>query len=728
MTSEVGWDAGPEDGAIESPFFQSAIDALPANVAILDPAGAVTHVNDGWRRFAVLNHHVSPDQLIGENYLHVCERASGPCSEGAGAVAEALRDLLAGGRETFEWEYPCHSPTEQRWFRLRAKRFEHRGRNWAALIHTNDTARCLAEQARSLTTSLFRAAMEATLDAFVLLTPICSEHVDCIDFEVADANPRAEAMLRRSRAQLVGSRWTHQLKKSHDAGLFQQLIDASTRGTTEQLDLHLPLANWAFDWVNVQVVPCRSGLACFFRDITPRKSLEAQLRAAACTDDLTQLPNRRAVTGHINTAIAAHKAELACRYALLFLDFDHFKLINDSLGHDVGDAYLVQIGNRLQRVTKDLSLGLPDTVNLLAGRLGGDEFILCCQGVGLTDEHLQTITRTVLEVIGQPIHLADQTLEASASIGVTTSDHPCDRAEQVLRDADVAMYHAKAAGRGCAVWFDRTMQEAVAHRLRLESDLRAAATTGDDFQLHFQPIVGLSDGCLVGFEALIRWNHPTLGRISPDQFIPIAEETGLIQPIGRWVLGELLRIAPLLNQRWPQSSLRLHANLSPRQFSDTALVDTVRSLLEQSGIDPRRLVLELTESTIVDQPDVIADTLGQLKSLGVTIAMDDFGKGISSLAGLHRLPIDLLKIDRAFVHSLSERRDYAAVIQAIVTLAHNLGLAVVAEGIETSEQLVALQALDTDEGQGYLFARPMPVTELLQWDITARPATTRRIA
>jgi len=695
-------------------FLQAAIDAIPANVAIIDPTGRVTHVNEGWRLFAELNDHPTPARLVGENYLDVCELASGPCSEGASEVAAALRALLGGERELFEWEYPCHSPREQRWFRLRASRFTHAGQHWAAVVHVNDTARCLAEQARSTTTALFRAAVESTLDAFVLLTPITDDDTSIEDFEVTDANPRAEHMFQRTRSDLVGSRWTQLLTRRDDDGLFDELAAAYRSGDAVQVDLHLPDCGWATEWVSVQTVPGRGGLACFVRDIAARKSIETRLRETAMTDMLTGLPNRLALLERLNGAIAALAGNDGERFALMFLDFDHFKLINDSLGHDVGDEYLVTIAQRLERVTDDVAGRLDRVTDVLAGRLGGDEFIVYCQGAALSNEDIQAVGEAVLAAVSEPMQLADQPLVTSASMGITTSDQGYVQAEQALRDADVAMYHAKDRRRGTIAWFDRPMQEAMARRLRLEAELRCAIEQ-EQFVLHYQPIINLVDGTLVALEALVRWEHPQNGLIMPDAFVHVAEETGLVLPMGRWVLDEVFRHAPMLLRHWAGPPLRLHVNVAPRQLGDALLIDHIGNLLEHSHLPPGQLVIELTESTIVEQPQVADQQLHRLADLGVTVAMDDFGKGISSLAGLHRLPISLLKIDRLFVHSLRDRRDYAAVIQAVVTLAHNLDIAVVAEGIECAEHVAALQALEADEGQGFHVAEPMPIEQLLRW-------------
>ncbi|MBI1337312.1 MAG: EAL domain-containing protein [Phycisphaera sp.] len=444
-------------------------------------------------------------------------------------------------------------------------------------------------------------------------------------------------------------------------------------------------------------------------DITERKALEQQLRSDAVTDKLTGLANRAAVHEAINKAVAANRSDNSNHYAVLFLDFDRFKIINDSLGHDVGDALLIEASNRIKSTLADTK---PPAS--LAARLGGDEFVVVLSGLASTKE-AEAYTDHLQEVLSKPYRLLGQTVHSSASIGITTSDIYHLGADEILRDADTAMYHAKGHGRARRAVFDKQMHEKVAERLALENDLRQALHR-DELVLFYQPILSLESGGLVGFEALMRWKHTRRGLIPPDKFIPLAEETGLIVEMGRWAIDQAMQQL----SKWQSTlaldpSVAISVNVAPRQLSDTALLDHVRSVLKRQGQSPHNLWLEVTESAFMQDLRSRSALLPQLRDMGVKLVMDDFGTGHSSLASLHEFPLKGVKIDRAFIRNLDSRVDYSAVIQAIVQLAHNLDLRITAEGVETREQLVALQSLDCDYAQGYLFAKPMPPEEVVKY-------------
>jgi diguanylate cyclase (GGDEF)-like protein/PAS domain S-box-containing protein len=434
------------------------------------------------------------------------------------------------------------------------------------------------------------------------------------------------------------------------------------------------------------------GILLNARDVSERKAFEAELTHQAFHDTLTGLANRPMFIEHTRQALARGRREGSTQ-AVLFLDLDDFKEINDSLGHAIGDEVLVAVAQRLDGAVRSV-----DT----AARFGGDEFAILLEeidGQGAADA-----AQRVLDLLAEPLSAGgrETTLHTSVGVAVAVAGDP-RTAEELIRDADAAMYTAKRAGKGGYRLFEPAMHADVLDRLELRSDLERALEA-DELELHYQPVVRLDDGSISGFEALLRWRHPERGLVSPVDFIPIAEETGLIVPIGRWVLHEATRHACLLGD------LRINVNLSAKQLQFPGIVDDVRAALDAAGLAPERLVLELTESVLLEDGEVAVERLHALKALGVRLALDDFGTGFSSLSYLSRLPVDILKLDRFFL------RDGAPALTAgIVGLGAALQLAVVAEGIETEDQWYALQALGCDFGQGFFFSRPLDAAASLEY-------------
>ena len=452
------------------------------------------------------------------------------------------------------------------------------------------------------------------------------------------------------------------------------------------------------------------------QDITDRKRAEARLVHDAFHDALTGLPNRALFMDHLELAVARAKRHRDYIFAVLFLDFDRFKVINDSLGHQIGDQLLIGIAERLQRCVRTM-----DTI----ARLGGDEFTILLEDLQSADE-TECVVARIQKEMARPFNLSGHEVYTSASIGVAPSTLGYAQAEEILRDADTAMYRAKQLGKARHVVFSPDMHDNAMKRLSLETDLRRAVERGE-LLLHYQPIVSLGDGEVVGFEALVRWRHPQRGMVSPGEFIPIAEETGLILPVGQWVLGEACRQMKEWQRRHSCARrLFMSVNLSSKQFTQPDLIEQIIETLREMEMDPQCLKLEITESLLMGNIETANMKLEQLRRLGVELSMDDFGTGYSSLSYLHRLPIDTLKIDRSFVMQMSRNDENKEIVRTIVTLAKSLEMKVIAEGVETEEQRAQLQALRCDSAQGYLFYKPLEadkVSELL-WLRQSHQAST----
>ncbi len=451
-----------------------------------------------------------------------------------------------------------------------------------------------------------------------------------------------------------------------------------------------------------------TGASMIVRDISERKELEAQLTRQAFHDGLTGLANRALFRDRVQHALAG-AGRHPTGIAVLFLDLDGFKTVNDSLGHASGDLLLLAAAQRLISCVRPA-----DTV----ARLGGDEFAVL---IDEATEQVATATATrVLKALDEPVTIENRKVVVSASIGIVLGDVG-EVADELLRQADTAMYAAKAAGKNRYLVFESHMHERVLERLEIGTELQLALER-DEFVLHYQPIVRIADGTIEGVEALLRWQHPSRGLVLPGAFIPIAEESGLIEPIGRWVLEQSCRQARAwLADGAPPCTMSV--NLSGRQLQNPAVIGDVRHALERSGLDPAALTLEITESVLMSDTEESFDRLRALKDLGVRVSIDDFGTGYSSLSYLRRFPVDVLKVDKSFIDDLSTRDDdTCAFVRAIVQLGHTLRLKTVAEGIEHEEQREALQAIGCDYGQGYLFARPMAPEAVLA--LMAVPAAT----
>ncbi|HYZ28961.1 MAG TPA: EAL domain-containing protein [Thermoleophilaceae bacterium] len=493
--------------------------------------------------------------------------------------------------------------------------------------------------------------------------------------EIAEAGQRAE-LEERLRDGLAGQYVTHELSFP------------STTGRAWALEI----GPYCPDGRHID------GVVCVARNVTGRREAERQLAHQALHDSLTGLANRVLFMDRLDQALARLQRH-ASPLALLFVDLDHFKVVNDSLGHAAGDELLVQVAERLRRALRP-----SDTV----ARFGGDEFVILCEDAAGRAE-AEEIAGRVSEAIARPFKIGDQEVVMTASTGIVIANDTHTDAGALLRDADTAMYRAKERGRANSQVFDDSMRMRAVQRLELETALRRAIET-DELRVLYQPQVRLADGATVACEALVRWQHPERGLIDPADFIPIAEESGLITQLGNWVLRHVAD-----DMARSGLSLPVSVNVSPRQLADHEFVGNVRTIVDESGIDPSDVCLEVTESALFADPDTALLRLAALRDIGVRLAIDDFGIGYSSLWHLRQVPeVDLLKIDRAFISEIGNNRKDSAIVGAVIVLAGSLGMDIVAEGIETAEQAEELRAMGADYGQGWYFGRPRELRDLGQ--------------
>lgn len=529
-------------------------------------------------------------------------------------------------------------------------------------------------------------------------------------------SPRWKAMLGYGEAE-IGNRSEEWFNRVHpeEFGWLQAQLKAHLDGLTRHFEIEHRMRHkdGRYRWMLTRGLAVRDENRRAYRmagsqtDITERKRAEEQLLYDALHDGLTRLANRALFTDRLGRAIDRAKRKRGYQFAVLCLDLDRFKVVNDSLGHNLGDQLLVAIARRLQTCIR-----AGDTL----ARLGGDEFTILMEDLhDPGDPH--RLADAIQRVLKSPFTLNQQDIFATVSIGIALYDDRYDRPEDLLRNADTAMYRAKAMGRACHAMFDQEMHSRAVALLQLETDLRRAiaiapTATSREFQIYYQPIVQLETGKISGFEALVRWQHPDQGMISPGEFIPVAEDTGLIVALGQWILTHACEQLQHWKSIFPYDQpLSISVNLSTRQFAQPDLVHQVKQILTDTNFQ-LDLKLEITESAIMDNPEAAIALLQELKSLGVQLLLDDFGTGYSSLSYLHRFPFDTVKVDQSFVSSMSTNDDSRAIVKAIVSLAHHLEMNIIAEGVETAEQMEQLKLLGAEYGQGYYFAKPLPAAEI----------------
>jgi diguanylate cyclase (GGDEF)-like protein/PAS domain S-box-containing protein len=578
------------------------------------------------------------------------------------------------------------------------------GRQLLTLLENRNLTRNLEARVADRTAELF-----ASEQRFHALVQHSSDVVTVVstEAEVLYQSESVQRVFGYPAQVLTGRRLTNLIDEESAARLAQALRSVAGRPyattvlelTVRHRDRRLRQAEMTI--TNLLPDPSVRGLVLNTRDISERKELQDQLVHEAYHDALTQLANRALFRERVAEALADRPD--TDDVTVLFLDLDGFKEVNDSLGHLAGDQLLVQVADRLRGSIRDGDI---------VARFGGDEFAVLVQSP-LSSPDAETVASRIVESLHEPFRIDTRDIHVQASIGLASAGLLADEdggAEQLMRNADLAMYKAKSAGGSGYASYDPQMLSGLVDRLELEADLRLALERGE-LELHYQPTIDLSDSRVVGFEALVRWQHPTRGLISPLDFIPIAEGTGLIVPLGRWVIDEACRQAMAWSAAGATRPVKMAVNVSVRQFDRCDLPAIVGEVLAETGMPAGQLCLEMTESVLMTDTEENLAALVRLKALGVTLAIDDFGTGYSSLAYLRRFPVDTLKIDRSFVERLGEQADNTALANTIVQLGQSLGMSTVAEGIEEYGQLAAVRGMGCTYAQGYYFSRPVPAAE-----------------
>ncbi|NRR29407.1 EAL domain-containing protein [Oxalobacteraceae bacterium] len=684
-------------------FACAILDGLDEQIAVLNEDGTIIAVNQAWRKFASENQPQAAQRLssgdLGRNYLDVCRQAEAAGDAGAMLAWQGIDAVLQGRSTSFEHEYDCHSPLQQRWFSMRVTPLAY-GWRGAVVAHTDVSKRRLAEASLRIAAIAFESpeGMMVTDAQGIIL----------------QVNHAFTLITGYGREEVVGKRPSLLSSGRHDAAFYQAMWGAvrshgswegeiwNRRKNGEVYPERLAISTVLDDARRV------THYVASLSDITVSKAANDEILRLAFYDPLTRLPNRRLLLDRLRQALAA--CALNGHYgALMFIDLDDFKTLNDTLGHNVGDLLLQQVALRLQDCLRQ-----GDTV----ARLGGDEFVVLIEGMSSHGAdavaQAELLSAKILAALNLPYLLGKHRSSSTPSIGVTLFHNgKPQKPDELLMQADIAMYQAKQAGRNGVRLFDQGMQDSLSARAGLEAELRQAVEQSQ-FAVFYQVQVDAT-GQARGAEALLRWCKPDGTMVSPASFIPLAEETGLILPLGRWVLRQACAQLRLWRTEPATRALVLAVNVSARQFRQPDFCQQVESAVQEQGIDPALLKLELTEGILLEDIENTIAVMKTLRLLGVRFSLDDFGTGYSSLQYLKRLPLDQLKIDQSFVRDLASDSNDQAIVATIIAMARSLGLEVIAEGVETEAQRGLLEQLGCLHYQGYLFSRPVPAPQFEAW-------------
>ncbi len=712
-------------------LFQATFDSFRSQIALLDRSGEIIALNQAWKNNSI-NSCLAKNTKIGDNYLNTCKTIVGRERKLAELIARKIKAIANWETAEFSLDYSYEHVAQENRFKIYLTRVKQADWQGILIIQENITnhmkteiaLRSVVEGTASVTGKDFFYSLVYHLTcalsvnyAFVTecLEKTIPERVRTLAFWCKqDFGHNFEYNLADTPCQrVIGGSSCHYprnlqqifpkdyelVKLNAESYIGVPLINSSGTilGHLVVID-EIPIEDGSTELSILKIFAARAAAEL------ERQKVEEKLAHDALHDRLTNLPNRHLLSNHLNRALEKYRRDRNRKFAVFFLDLDRFKYINDSLGHTSGDRLLIAIAERLK-----ICLRASD----ILARLGGDEFAILLEDIHSLEEATKLAER-IQRSLDAPFHLGIHEVFTSVSIGIAFSKPGLNSPEELLRNADIAMYKAKALGKTRYELFDEVLHTQVVDRLHLETDFRNSLDRGE-FRPHYQPIISLVDGRVIGFEALARWKHPQRGYVSPEEFIPLAEETGMIISLGWLILQEACYQLREWQIQLNNPNLTMAVNISQKQLSQPHLTDSLLQILQITGLEADKLRLEITESQLMENTQATMETLKKLKALNCQLYLDDFGTGYSSLSYLHSLPIDVLKIDRSFVAAINSEGNNSEIVEAIVMMAKSLGLKVIAEGIETKAQLAKLQTLGCLYGQGYLFAKPLESQSLSTW-------------
>ncbi|MBE9045505.1 EAL domain-containing protein [Pleurocapsales cyanobacterium LEGE 10410] len=711
-------------------LFQATFDAFDSQIALLDRAGKIIALNQAWKNNSI-NSCLANNTNIGDDYLKICKTIAGREQKIAQEIVDEIEAIANSEKTEFVFKDDNNHLASENQLIITIKQIKLD--DWLGILIIQENITQHIQTELSLRSVVEGTAATTGEDFFYSLV----YHLTCalsVSYafvtECMETEPERVCTLAFWCKQDFGQNFEYNIANTPCEQVIGGLscyyprnlrnifpLDQDLVRLNAESYIGVPLVNSSGIILGHLVViderPIEDGstelsilkiFAARAAAELERQKAEKKLAYNALYDRLTNLPNRHLLSDHLHRSLEKYRRNREDKFAVFFLDLDRFKYVNDSLGHSSGDLLLINIAQRLKTCLR--------ASDVLA-RLGGDEFAILVEDIKTLDDATKLAER-IQQSLKSPFHLGIHEVFTSVSIGIAFSEPSLDSPEELLRNADIAMYKAKSLGKTRYELFDETLHIQVVNRLNLETDFHHSLDRGE-FKLHYQPIISLVDGRVIGFEALVRWLHPQRGYVSPEEFIALAEETGKIIPLGWWILQEVCYQLREWQVRLNNSSLTMGVNISQKQFSQPHLINSLLQILQTTGLEAKNLQLEITESLLMEDPQTTMETLKQLKVLGCQLHLDDFGTGYSSLSYLHSLPIDALKIDRSFVEAIDSKGNNGEIVEAIVMMAKSLDLEVIAEGIETKAQLAKLQTLQCLYGQGYLFAKPLEPQSLYAW-------------